>query len=104
MLILRFLQVFDRSGRRQRKFGSRGTGPGQFLQPEHIALHHDGSLLVVDTDNRRIQCFQADSTFITQFGGFGSGLFGFPRSVCVDNEGRILVGDSNSGVFVFAFD
>lgn len=95
-----FLQVFDRSGRRLRKFGSRGTGPGQFQQPEHIALHHDGSLLVADADNKRMQCFKPDSTFITQFGG----VSGFPRSVCVDTEGRILVGDSNSGVFVFVFD
>lgn len=37
------------------KFGSRGSGPGQFKKAESIAIAEDGTLLVMDTGNSRIQ-------------------------------------------------
>lgn len=95
-----------------RKFGSKGSAPGQFAQPEQIALDREGNILVADTDNRRVQIFKQDGTFITVFntnidehthesGGYTGG---WPRCVCVDADGRILVGDSNCVIRVFAFE
>src|SRR4051794_30606880 len=52
------------------RFGSRGSGPGQFGDggPESIAIAPDGTLYAVDAVNHRIQHLGADGGFISQFG------------------------------------
>jgi DNA-binding beta-propeller fold protein YncE len=39
------------------KFGSAGSGAGQFQRPAGIALDDQGRVYVVDADNDRIQAF-----------------------------------------------
>jgi DNA-binding beta-propeller fold protein YncE len=39
------------------KWGSRGTGDGQFDHPEGLAVSSDGSVYVADMNNHRIQKF-----------------------------------------------
>gem|GEM_PF-3384947 len=36
-------------------FGEKGTAPGQFVNPDGIALDAQGNLYVADEDNHRIQ-------------------------------------------------
>jgi streptogramin lyase len=52
------------------RFGSRGSGPGQFGDggPESIALAPDGTIYAVDAQNHRIQHLSPDGSFINQFG------------------------------------
>lgn len=45
-----------------RKWGSRGTGDGQFRVPHGVAVDAAGNVYVVDGDNDRIQVFSPDAT------------------------------------------
>jgi hypothetical protein len=56
------VQVLDRNGTFKRKFGSNGSAPGQFNQPQDIAFLLDGTLIV--GDNSYLHYFQQDGTFI----------------------------------------
>lgn len=88
--------VFNLSGQLLFKFGGRGTGPGEFNFPTHIAAGPAGHWLVTDSLNCRIQVFSARGDFISQFGSSGdtSGHFGRPKGVAADTFGHIYVADA----------
>jgi DNA-binding beta-propeller fold protein YncE len=90
------VSVFDLAGKFLFTFGRRGTGPGEFNFPTHIASDAGGHWLVTDSLNCRIQIFSLDGKFISQFGSSGdtSGHFGRPKGVAVDSFGHIYVADA----------
>ena len=51
------IQVFSSSGVFLRKFGGKGSGPGEFDRPCGICMTQDGLVCVVDFGNTRIQLF-----------------------------------------------
>jgi DNA-binding beta-propeller fold protein YncE len=53
---------FDSTGNYITKFGSNGTDPGQFRDPEHLALDNEGNLYVSDRKNNDIQIFSLQKT------------------------------------------
>ena len=48
------------------KWGTQGTGDGQFRDPEGVAVASDGSVYVADSDNNRIQKFTSDGVFVSK--------------------------------------
>ncbi|RMH05045.1 MAG: hypothetical protein D6704_10190 [Nitrospirae bacterium] len=72
--------------------------PGQFRSPWGIAVDANGDVFVTDTGNQRIQKFDRDGNFITQWGGFGNGdgQFNFPYGISVDAKGHVFVVDSGN--------
>jgi len=54
------------------QWGSYGTGPGQFIYPEAIAVDASGNVYVADQGNNRIQKFcyatEADVPALSPFG------------------------------------
>jgi sugar lactone lactonase YvrE len=90
------VSVFDLAGKFLFTFGKRGTGPGEFNFPTHIASDANGQWLVTDSLNCRIQIFSNDGKFISQFGSSGdtSGHFGRPKGVAADSFGHIYVADA----------
>ena len=48
---------FDSEGNFITKFGSVGNGPGQFRDPEHLAVDNDGNVYVSDRKNDEIEKF-----------------------------------------------
>ncbi|XP_065180473.1 tripartite motif-containing protein 2-like isoform X2 [Sycon ciliatum] len=100
------VRVFEKGGRLLNKFGTKGSGPGQFNGPIGI-ISSNGRLLVVDKDNHRIQVFTTDGNFITMFGSKGEsdGQFKSPRHIAEDRHGHLLVTDDiNHRVEVFTSD
>ena len=53
---------FAPDGTERRRFGKRGTGPGEFNYPSHLAVDPGGGLWVVDTLNSRVQHLTARVT------------------------------------------
>ena len=75
------------------KWGTQGSGPGQFNQPRSVATDAAGNVYVADLQNSRIQKFTADGTFITQWGGFAAAS---PAGVAVDGAGNVYAADRNN--------
>ena len=92
------ISVLSPNGEWQYYIGSRGTGPGQFVGPQNLALDEDDYLYVVDFGNRRVCKFDPLGTFILSF-GTRTGMFpGFrsPTGIAARN-GRVYVADNLAG-------
>src|SRR3972149_6699925 len=78
------------------KFGTDGSGDGEFADPQGVAVDSTGNIYVADTDNDRIQKFNSNGNFILTFGtlGFGNGQFDGPQGVAVDSTGNIYIADT----------
>jgi DNA-binding beta-propeller fold protein YncE len=83
-----------------RRIGTGGknhflTTPGDFGAPQGVALDQDGNVYVTDTLNNRVEIFDADGNFISEFGkhGDGPGYLARPKGIAVDSDGHIWVAD-----------
>ncbi len=58
------------------EWGTRGQGPGQFGLPHNVVTDKQGRVYVTDRDNQRVQVFDANGTFLSQWRDTGgvSGL------------------------------
>ncbi|HEV8501428.1 MAG TPA: peptidyl-alpha-hydroxyglycine alpha-amidating lyase family protein [Casimicrobiaceae bacterium] len=56
-------------GRRLMAWGRPGTGPGEFNLPHNIGCDADGWVYVADRENHRIQVFDGDGRFETEWRG-----------------------------------
>jgi DNA-binding beta-propeller fold protein YncE len=100
------VQKFDLSGTFLAKWGDTGTGNGQFRfigtgqGPEGgIAVDASGDVYVVDNMNWRVQKFSGDGTYVTLFGGQGTGggQFLYPSGIAVDSaRGFVYVVDNTT--------
>ena len=82
-------------GRLLKRFGKRGKGEGEFNFPTMI-WHQNGSILVTDSLNFRIQKFGVNGRYLGQFGQLGdaSGFHARPKGLATDEAGRVYVVDS----------
>ncbi len=71
---------------------------GQLRSPWGITVDGAGQLYVTDTGNHRIEKFDSEGNFITQWGGFGNGdgQFNFPYGIAIDAKGSVFVVDSGN--------
>jgi sugar lactone lactonase YvrE len=78
-----------------RKWGTSGTGPGQFSFAQYVAAT-PWYVFVSDALNHRIQKFDSHGAFLTEWGSFGSGTGNFrePMGIALDLNGDILVADN----------
>ncbi len=79
-------------------WGGPGTEPGQYYYPYDLALASDGSLLVVEYKNNRVQRIAPDGQPIAMWGspGFDPGMLNQPWGIVVDSKDRIHILDSNN--------
>jgi len=92
-----------------RRIGTGGkkhtlTGQGDFSLPTNVAVDKEGNVYVTDTLNNRVEIFDADGSFISEFGkpGDGPGHFARPKGIAIDSDGHIWVADEiQSRVQVF---
>ena len=109
--------VIDPSGAVVRRWGSAGTGAGQFdflrdaADPYSamggVAVAPDGSVYVADTANDRVQQFTAAGQFVRQWGGFGpaNGQFLEPFDVATGPDGTVaVVDDRRDDIQTFSAD
>jgi tripartite motif-containing protein 71 len=73
--------------------------PWYFDDPYGIAVDSSGNLYVADTFNNRVQKFDPDGKFITNWGGKGTGdgEFDMPYGIAADIGGNLYVADAGNG-------
>jgi len=87
-------------------WGSEGDGPGELDGAEGIGVSPGGRVYVADSGNARVQVFEEDGTFVSQFGvgADAEGCFLHPRDVAVSAGGFVYVLDSGrQAVLKFAW-
>jgi hypothetical protein len=82
---------YDRNGKWIKNWGSTGTGQGQFRVVHGIQIDAANNVYVADRDNRRIQVFDTEGTFKTQFRNVGA-----PWAICITPPPRQFLYVSNS--------
>lgn len=89
------IRKFDSIGNYITKWGSFGTGDGEFSAPWGIAIDSFDNVYVADMRNSRIQKFDTEGNFLLKWGsrGEGDGQFNSPCCVAADTEGNVYVTD-----------
>lgn len=92
------IQVFGLDGSSRQIIGTSGKGEGQLDAPGGVAVKNDGSIIVTDFYNQRVQHLTAEGRFIKQWGktreiGVSAGEFNYPTDVAVARDGMIFVAD-----------
>ncbi|MCK9335369.1 MAG: PEGA domain-containing protein [Candidatus Cloacimonetes bacterium] len=86
------------------KWGSQGSGEGEFNYPAGIAINQSGYVYVAESTNNRTQVFDRTGTYITGWGssGSGPGQFKWPSDIAVNSSGYLYITDAgNNRVQVF---
>jgi len=78
---------FSRDGKFLLEWGKRGTGPGEFGLPHNLVIDGQGRVYVTDRDNQRIQVFDPNGKFLTEWKGTG-GVSG----LAMTKDGHIVTG------------
>ena len=89
------------------KWGTLGTGDGQFNYPLGVSVASDGSVYVADAFNHRIQKFTPEGEFISQWGtyGTGDGNFHEPRGIAAGSDDTVYISDyGNNRIKKFTVD
>jgi hypothetical protein len=83
-----------------------GSGDGEFMGPTALAiLGSSGEVAITDSDNHRIQIFDAKGKYKRQFGIEGKehdGHFNYPVGLASDAHGNLLVTDYTTRLQVFS--
>ncbi len=82
---------YDKYGNKLKEWGTRGTAPGQFHTPHTIVVDANDRLYVGDRENNRIQVFDADGNFITQWTNVGA-----PWALCITPPPHQVIYSSDS--------
>lgn len=87
------------------KWGTGGTGNGQFRTNFGVTVASNGSVYVADTLNNRIQRFNTSGSFLNTWGPFltaANGSLNMPFAVAADDNGFVWVADQgNSRILWF---
>ena len=101
-------QAFASEGHRHiLEWGTFGViDPGQFNQPQQIAVDDERNIYVTDTENSRIQKFTNDGEFLSSFGthGIEDGEFQSPVGIAVYENNMYVVDDKQNNIQKFDSD
>ena len=95
------VQKFSSTGTFLSKFGTLGTGNGQFLVGSALGIAVDsaGNIYVVDKLSNRVQKFNSAGVFVSTWGSLGTanGQFNAPTGIAVDpSSGNVYVADTGN--------
>jgi DNA-binding beta-propeller fold protein YncE len=83
---------FSKDGHILKRWGQVGAAAGEFDQPHALAMDSRGRLFVGDRNNNRIQIFDQDGKYVTEWKQFSR-----PSGIYIDLRDNIYVADSESG-------
>ncbi len=79
-----------------RKWGTLGTGDGQFDGAAPIAINSTGHVYVVELYNRRVQVFHKNGTFIHKWA-----LSYNPRGIAINETGHVYISDGSGSIKIY---
>jgi DNA-binding beta-propeller fold protein YncE len=79
---------FTDSGELLQSWGQPGTGPGEFLIPHSIWVHDDGRVFVADRENDRLQIFNPEGEYLTEWTDVRR-----PQDIFIDSEGLVYIAE-----------
>jgi streptogramin lyase len=82
---------YSKDGKFIKAWGKPGTGPGEFHEIHAIGMDTDGRVLAADRANGRVQIFDQNGKYLTEWKQFGQ-----PRGIFVDSNDVMYV--TNQGV------
>ena len=82
---------FNKNGVFVKSWGAKGTEEGNFGTARSIAVDARGSVYVGDGGNKRIEVFDSDGKFKTQYTNVGT-----PQALCITPGGNQVLYSSNS--------
>lgn len=88
---------FSPDGRLLISWGEPGTGPGQFRLVHNVWLDKEQHLWICDRENNRIQIFDTNGKFLTQWTDLLR-----PTDLFIDNEGTVYVSELSQRVSIFS--
>lgn len=94
--VLKFAPTADKSLRFLFDWGGQGVGNGQFADTYEVAVDRNDNVYVADGGNNRIQVFDSEGNYLTQWGGAkGSepGQLNSPAGIAFDSADNIYVAD-----------
>jgi sugar lactone lactonase YvrE len=97
------IQLFDFRGQFLGKFGTAGSGNGEFYMPTSLTVDEDGMIYVADCKNHRIQVFRSDHTYVRQWGRKGTlkGQFDSPMKIALRHSTLYITDFNNNRVQLF---
>jgi RHS repeat-associated protein len=86
------------------RVGLKGSGAGQFLEPDGVAIDASGNVWVVDEVNNRLEEFNEKGEFLHQYGtkGTGNGQLSQPVGIVYDNGNLYVTEATNERVQEFS--
>lgn len=94
------------------KWGTEGTGDGQFNMPVGVAVDSAGNVYVAERGNQRVQKFSSDGRFLLKWGSLWDSLgaitpgqfSGHWLGIAADRLGSVFVADNGGRVQKFSSD
>ena len=89
---------FSGNGNFIKKWGTPGSGDGQFKYLSGVAVGPDGSVYSLETGNYRVQKFDGNGNFVSKWGSYGSGngQFDTPHGITVGPDGSVYIADTRN--------
>jgi len=79
---------YDANGKLLQSWGEPGEGAGLFRLPHSVWAHTDGRVFVADRENDRIQIFDANGNYLTEWLDVQR-----PQDIFIDKDGLVYVGE-----------
>ena len=79
-------------------WGEPGSDPGQFNVPHSLAVAPDGRVLVADRENSRIQIFDPDGKYLTEWTDVSR-----PQDLAIDGQGNVYVTELSRNLLTWSF-
>jgi sugar lactone lactonase YvrE len=108
------IRKYDSNYQLLKKFGTPGSGDGQFNGVCALAIGANQKLYALDQNSNRVQIFDLEGNFIGKFGapGSGNGQLNVPSGLAVGKDNKVYVADRDNhrvqifdanGVFIAKF-
>lgn len=77
------------------QIGGRGSENGMFTWPRGISVGPDNLIVVADSSNHRVQVFDSNGSYRTEFGSYGNsdGEFDCLAGVAINRIGQFIIAD-----------